>query len=165
MADNVQLATGAGGAVARTKDRAGVETQIVGIDLGIGGATEVLMNGGMPLVPTTAGGCLQKHVVAASGTNAAVVKATGGQLYGVDVFNKSQVPIYVKFYNTASTPTVGTTTVARAFGVQAGVGRHANFTNGIAFGTGIGIAILTDIAETGTTGVAAADCVVDIDYF
>jgi hypothetical protein len=47
MADNTQVASGTGDTV-RDKDRAGVKTQIVGLDLGIGTGTESLMEGVMP---------------------------------------------------------------------------------------------------------------------
>jgi hypothetical protein len=47
MADNTQVASGTGDTV-RDKDRAGVKTQIVGLDLGIGTGTESLMAGVMP---------------------------------------------------------------------------------------------------------------------
>jgi hypothetical protein len=42
MPDNVELNPGALGATVRTKDRAGVEMQIVGVDINAGGASEVL---------------------------------------------------------------------------------------------------------------------------
>lgn len=48
MADNTVINAQAGGDSIRDKDRAGVKTQIVGLDLGIGGA-ESLMNGSMPI--------------------------------------------------------------------------------------------------------------------
>lgn len=51
MADNTTLPSGSGGDVIRDKDRAGVKTQIVGLDLGIGGS-ENLMNGSMPITST-----------------------------------------------------------------------------------------------------------------
>jgi len=46
VADNTQLNGGAGGDIVRDKDRAGVKTQIVGLDLDIGGASEKLMTSG-----------------------------------------------------------------------------------------------------------------------
>lgn len=50
MADNVTLDTNTtSGAVMRSKDRSGVETAIVGIDLGIGTGSETLMSGSMPV--------------------------------------------------------------------------------------------------------------------
>lgn len=42
MADNTLLNAGTGGDTSRSKDRAGVKTQSIGLDLNIGGATEVL---------------------------------------------------------------------------------------------------------------------------
>lgn len=57
MPDNAQ--PGGTGDVYRTKDRAGVETQIVGIDVGIGGATELLMSPTNPMpvnLSSSAGG-------------------------------------------------------------------------------------------------------------
>jgi hypothetical protein len=48
MADNTAITPGSGETI-RDKDRAGVKTQIVGIDLGIGTATESLMAGAMPV--------------------------------------------------------------------------------------------------------------------
>ncbi|MGZ4516705.1 MAG: hypothetical protein ACXVXN_02120, partial [Mycobacteriaceae bacterium] len=48
MADNSQVTAGSGDVI-RDKDRAGVKTQIVGLDLGIGTGTESLMAGTMPV--------------------------------------------------------------------------------------------------------------------
>lgn len=46
MADNTTITAQAGGDTVRDKDRSGVKTQIVGRDLNIGGATEVLETAG-----------------------------------------------------------------------------------------------------------------------
>lgn len=48
MADNTPVTNGTGDTI-RDKDRAGVKTQIVGLDLGIGTGTESLMSGVMPI--------------------------------------------------------------------------------------------------------------------
>ena len=48
MADNTTLTIGSGGDTIRDKDRSGVKTQIVGLDLAPGGS-ETLMNGSMPV--------------------------------------------------------------------------------------------------------------------
>jgi hypothetical protein len=113
--------------------------------------------------PTTSGGCSTSHTVSAASTNAANVKASAGQVYGVDVFNVAAYPIYVKFHNTAGTPTAGAG-VVRTIGVQGGVRGRAEFPVGLAFATGIGLSITKGLADADTTAVAAADCVVDIDY-
>jgi hypothetical protein len=52
MADNTQLSQGLGGDTMRDRDRAGVKTTIVGLDLGIGTGSEVLMAGAMPVTGT-----------------------------------------------------------------------------------------------------------------
>lgn len=49
MADNSVADPGAGGDTFRTKDRAGVKTEVVGLDLTPGGGSETLMNGVMPV--------------------------------------------------------------------------------------------------------------------
>lgn len=49
MADNSILDPGVGGDTIRDKDRTGVKTQVVGLDLTIGGGSETLMNGSMPV--------------------------------------------------------------------------------------------------------------------
>lgn len=113
--------------------------------------------------PATSGGCSTYHAVAAASTNTANIKASAGQVYGVDVFNNTTYPVYVKFHNTAGTPTAGSG-VVRTFGVQAGVRGRAEFPVGLAFGTGIGISIVKNVADNDTTAVAASDCVVDVDY-
>lgn len=104
------------------------------------------------------------HVVAASSTNATSVKASAGTLRGISFFNLAAVPIYVKFHNTAGTPTAGSG-VVRTFGIQAGT--QINFLipgGGISFGTGIGMTIVKDLADNGTTATTANDAVGEVWY-
>lgn len=77
MADNT-LQTGSD--TIRDKDRAGVKTQIVGLDLGIGTGTESLMSGTLPVVTsgdTTAGTITNTPAVASVTTTAASVLSAG----------------------------------------------------------------------------------------
>jgi len=67
VADNTQVPGGSGDTV-RDKDRAGVKTQIVGIDVAIGTGTEALMSPTNPmptkvagLTLTTPGGRSRRH--------------------------------------------------------------------------------------------------------
>ena len=115
------------------------------------------------IYPHTAGGCSMYHKVSAASDNAANVKASAGQVYGISIYNNAGYPVYVKLHNTAGTPTAGAG-VVRAFGCQAGVTVTYNQANGMAFGTGIGITIVKDITDAGTTAVALSDCVVGIEY-
>lgn len=113
--------------------------------------------------PATSGGCSTYHIVSTGSTNVANVKASAGQVYGIDVFNNAAYPVYVKFHNTAGTPTAGAS-VVRTVGVQAGASVSLAFPTGLAFGTGIGVSIVQDITDAGTTAVLLSDCVVDVAY-
>lgn len=114
-------------------------------------------------VPATSGGCSIGHLVSAGSTNATSVKASAGQVYGWTVYNNAAYPIYLKFYNTAGTPTAGTG-VVKTVGVQAGMQLTYSQPLGIAFSTGIGITITKGIADNDATAVLANDCVIDVEY-
>ena len=104
------------------------------------------------------------HLVTAASANAASVKASAGILRGVHVFNNTTYPIYVKFHNTAGTPTAGSGVVFTV-GVQAGTMRDLVLPGrGKAFGTGIGITVVKDMSDSGTTAVAANDAQVEVAY-
>jgi hypothetical protein len=111
----------------------------------------------------TPGGYTIKHAVSAATTNATSVKASAGQVYGWSVYNNAAYPVYLKLHNTAGTPTAGSGVVL-TIGIQAGTRDSIFNTHGISFGTGIGFTIVKDIADSGTTAVAASDCVVDLFY-
>lgn len=92
---------------------------------------------------------------AAADTNATVAKASAGRLHSVQVNNAAGHVIYLKFYNKATAPTVGTDvpviTVALATGVNSlDMGRHY-FSTGIAYGCVVGG------ADNDTTALTAAD--------
>jgi hypothetical protein len=112
----------------------------------------------------TAGAVSGHHLVAAATANAANVKASAGTLKGFSLFNNSSVPVYLKFHNTAGTPTAGSG-VVRTFGIQAGTGREVTIPGGgLSFGTGIGITLVRDLADAGTTATAANDAVGEVFY-
>lgn len=111
----------------------------------------------------TSGGTVDFHLVSAGSTNANNVKASAGQLYGWRIYNNAGYPVYVKFYNTAGTPTPGTG-VVETVGVQAGTAAEFSIGAGIAYSTGIGLSITKGITDADATAVLASDCVVDIFY-
>ena len=94
-------------------------------------------------IPATSGGCLSN--VQQALTTSVNIKASAGQVYGFDWFNPNAVTVYVFIYNTATTPgTIGATTVLLyQKGLPAGAGSNEFFDLGIAFGTGIAIAVST----------------------
>jgi hypothetical protein len=116
--------------------------------------------------PATSGGLSKFHLVSAASTNATNVKASAGQVYAITVFNVNASPRYLKFHNTAGTPTAGTS-VTESFlipGNTSGAGMVINFDKGIAFSTGIGITTVTEMADSGTTGVGANEILINIYY-
>lgn len=104
------------------------------------------------------------HIITAASDNAANIKASAGTLKSVHVFNVADYPIYVKFHNIAGSPTVGAGVVFTV-GVQAGTRADVVLPgNGKAFTTGIAVSVITDMADAGTTAVAAGDAAIEVCY-
>jgi len=122
------------------------------------------------LIPTELGGLSTNSIIGAATNNATVVKATPGQLYGFDLFNLDQTPIYLKFYDVATTPTPGTTTIKLRFGVSAvasALGTHrppSIWAHGVTFATGIAFAMVTGITDADNTAVAASEFLLNVYY-
>lgn len=105
------------------------------------------------------------NVNSAASTNATVVKASAGTLYGVAVSNTAASPRYVKFYNKATAPTVGTDVPLFTIQVAAGATLPVSFgAVGHRFATGIGLAITANAADTDTTAVGASEVKVATSY-
>lgn len=116
---------------------------------------------------STTGGLTQGKVVAAASTNATSLKASAGQVYGYEFTNKSATLAYVKLFNKASAPTVGTDVPTRIIAVPAGGVRQFTTNIGIPFSTGIAYCIVngaTGYLDADTTAVAAGDITGSIDY-
>ena len=104
------------------------------------------------------------NLVTAATTNAAFLKASAGSLFEVTVSNVTATDIYVKFYNKASAPTVGTDVPVLTLKVALGT------TLSIKFGA-VGKRVLAGIAIAATaaavhtdTGVAVAGVQVNATY-
>jgi hypothetical protein len=159
MADNVAITAGAGTSIA-TDDVGGVHYQVVKLAVGDGSSTAVSASAPFP---TQRGNVSAKHFVAAASDNATSVKASAGTLRGFHLYNDAQYPVYLKFHNTAGSPTAGSG-VVRTFGIQAGTSVDFTFPGGLAFATGIAFTLVTDMADAGTTATAAEDAVGEIFY-
>ena len=103
------------------------------------------------------------HLVSAASTNAAVVKASAGKLYGWFITNTNASARKLAFHNTASTPTAGASVF---FSLLLPGGGAANVLTGdpIVFSTGIAITTVTEAADNGTTAVAAGDLIINLFY-
>lgn len=142
-------------------DPVGTTTQPVSI------ASGSIANTGFNVTPATSGGTSAYHAVAAASNNAASVKGSAGQVYGWSIYNNAAYPVYVKLYNKATAPAPATDNalLIKVIGIQAGT--ESNYFNpcGIAgFSSGIGIAAVKDITDTGNTSLAANDCLIELDY-
>jgi hypothetical protein len=111
----------------------------------------------------TTGGYTLKHAVCAGSTNTANVKATPGQVYGIVLYDNVNYPVYLKLYQTAGTPTAGTS-VIDTYPAQAGQLAVYSFPSGIAYPTGIGVSVTKGITDADATAVLASDCTYSIYY-
>jgi hypothetical protein len=111
-----------------------------------------------------ASGATATRVVSAATTNATSIKGTAGNLVNVDLFNVAAYDVFVKLYNKASAPTVGTDTPVWTVPIKAGQGYARTFQLGKSFPTGIALAITKLQADSDTTAVAAGDVTGAIDW-
>jgi hypothetical protein len=117
------------------------------------------------LVPQTTGGLSAKHFVAAASDNATNLKASAGQVYSIDVYNNAAYPVFLKIYNSASSPTgCGATGLFKVVGVQAGTQHILQTEEGWALGTGIGYCLTKGITDADDTAVLISDATVDLGY-
>ncbi len=117
--------------------------------------------------PHTAGGLTMHKTVSAASTNATSVKAAAGKLYTIAVSSVNAAVRYLKLYNKASAPTVGTDTPVWTLpipGATAGGGLVLSIEQGLEFTTGIAFALTTEATDAGSTGVSANEHVVNLGY-
>jgi len=118
--------------------------------------------------PKTSGGLSTSKTISAASTNATSVKGSAGQVYAIYAHNTNAAVRYLKLYNKASSPTVGTDTPVLTLpipGNAAGAGFVLDTGGmGIAFGTGIALALTTGVADADTGAVAANEIVVNLLY-
>ncbi len=104
------------------------------------------------------------HKISAASTNADTVKAAAGLVTGYYLVNSAATFRYVKLYNKASNPTVGTDTPRCVYGIPGGGAANMNYDPPILFETGIAIAIVTGIADSSAGAVAANDVAVTLHF-
>lgn len=90
----------------------------------------------------------------ANTTNPTSAKAAAGNVHHVNGYNSSATVTYLKLYNKASAPTVGTDTPFMTIALAPTSTFSVNL-NALYFGTGIAYGLTTDAADAGTTVVAA----------
>jgi hypothetical protein len=112
-----------------------------------------------PVTPT------QSFINSAATTNATSVKASAGTVWSIIASNVNAAARYVKFYNLAVAPTVGTSVPVFTITIPAGQTVQIDGgSNGIRFGTGISLAITGAMADADTTVVAANEIKVSTSF-
>lgn len=120
--------------------------------------------GSASIVAQAAGsGATVSRVTSAATTNATSLKASAGSLVNIDLFNNAAYTVFLKFYNKASAPTVGTDTPVWTIPIPAGAGYSREFLQNKPFATGIAYAITKLQADSDATAVAAGDLTGTID--
>jgi hypothetical protein len=105
------------------------------------------------------------NINSAASTNAAFIKNSAGTVYNVFASNTNAAVRFVKFYNKASAPTVGTDVPVITIPIQPNAAVHADMgTLGHRFSTGIAIAITAGAADSDTGAVAANEIKVLTSY-
>lgn len=119
--------------------------------------------GNVGIIPRTTGGLTTYHLVSAATTNAAVVKASAGQLFGWYIYNSNAAARKVAFHNSASSPTAGAS-VFFTIVVPPTAGANVFSETGIAFSSGIAITTTTGLADNDSAAVAANDLIINLFY-
>lgn len=130
-------------------------------------ATGSNLIGRVNVEPQTNNGLSISRTLSAASTNGTNIKGSAGQIYTIVAHNTNAAVRYLKVYNKATAPTVGTDTPVLTFpipGNAAGAGFVIDTTMGISFATGIGIGLTTGVADADTGAVAANEIVVNVLY-
>lgn len=116
----------------------------------------------------SSGGWLAFKKVSANNTNSTLVKGSAGAVGSIQLIGNSATVHYVKLYDKATAPTVGTDVPVKTFVVPAnstsGAGSNVSIPNGLTFSNGIGIGITTGLADTDTGAATASAVVVNLEY-
>jgi hypothetical protein len=102
------------------------------------------------------------RLVSAATTNATVAKATPGRLFGWVASNTNAAVRYLKIYDTAVAPTVGTTVPKLTIMLPIGANASHDLSDGIVFSTGISFALTSGAADADTGAVSAAEHIVHL---
>ncbi|HET8870412.1 MAG TPA: hypothetical protein VFM48_08205 [Aquabacterium sp.] len=104
-------------------------------------------------------------VSAANSTNATVAKATGGAVFRITGQNTNAAARYLKLYDKATAPTVGTDTPVETLPLPASSPFNFEWSNGRSFSAGISYALTTGSADNDTGALTAGDVVgLNVDF-
>jgi hypothetical protein len=110
------------------------------------------------------------HLIAANSDNSTNLKPRSGMVMGVQLAGLGSAPAYLKLYDKATAPTCGTDTPFKTLIIPAastaanGGGSNVSVALGINFNKGLGICVVTGIADSDDTSVAASTFAINVDY-
>jgi hypothetical protein len=93
---------------------------------------------------------------AAGSVNATSAKAAAGEVWLANGYNAKAAVVYLKIYNKATAPTVGTDTPFVTLAIPA-LSTFNFEINGLEMDTGIGYGFTTDATDNGATALTAGD--------
>lgn len=126
-------------------DEAGKNQASEGVTI-VGGLTQTI------LAPTT----VKRIASSTTGTNATSVKSGAGRAYSISGYNAGAAARYLKIYDKATAPIVGTD-VPIWTEYLAGNGKFDTFLYGMPFTNGLAFAFTANVADNDTTGVDVGD--------
>ena len=115
----------------------------------------------------TSGGPSYVNAIAPATPAATTTKGTAGQLLGLRCFNLNATPVYLKFFDTASAVTLGTTPATFQFmipGNTGGAGFVVPLPDRRPCANAIKYAVTGGISLTDNTSITASSVIVDFDY-
>ena len=116
------------------------------------------------IAPPQSGGLLIGKLIAAATTNATLLKAAPGQVFGVELANNAAYPVFFKFFNKATLPVPGTDTPVWTIQIPPGGRAEVNRPAGVEFNLGIGYSVTKLVADNDVTVLVAADAVGSVSY-
>lgn len=143
------------------------ETSTDSVNEGDGGMARMTLDRKVITAPHahTQGGWTPSKTLSAASTNATSLKASAGQVGIIVCTNTNASARFLKFYNKASSPTVGTDTPVLTFLIPGNTsGFTINCGCGFEFTTGIAFALTTGVADADTGAVAANEIIVNLGY-
>jgi hypothetical protein len=145
------------------------ETATDSVNEGDGGAARMTLDRKVIVADYahTAGGWTPARLLSAASTNGTSLKASPGQIGFIYAVNLNAAVRYLKIYNKASAPTVGTDVPVLTLPIPAsttGAGFVLPIPIGLELTTGIAYATTTGVADADTAAVAANEIILAIGY-
>lgn len=114
--------------------------------------------------PSEARGVNYHKVIATGDANPALLRQGAASLYGYDLFNVATYDVYLHFYDSATSPTVGTDVPVFTIVVPTLTDRAIQFPFGAHFKKGLAMSITKGAGDTDDTSLVAGDVVGAVFY-